>query len=72
MAKRSLYSRVARRLRHIADADEVRGLKKSTIAKNDTEAAPAPLLRYLQPIVALAGALALVALLVWFIAHVAG
>ncbi|MGQ0655634.1 MAG: hypothetical protein ACT4P4_25810 [Betaproteobacteria bacterium] len=69
MAKRSLYSRVTRRLRHIADADEVRGLKKPAVATSDADAAPAPLLRYLQPIVALAGAAALVAFVIWLIAH---
>jgi hypothetical protein len=69
VAKRSLYSRVARRLRHIADADEVRGLRKPAEANNDADGAPAPLLRYLQPVVALIGAAALIALLIWLFAH---
>jgi hypothetical protein len=70
VAKRSLYSRISRRLRHIADADEVRGLSKRPMATHDAEAAP--LLRYLQPVIALVGAAALVALLVWFVLHLAG
>ena len=69
MAKRSLYSRVARRLRHIADADEIRGLSKRVMAPHDAEA---PFLRYLQPALALVGAAALLALLVWFVVHLAG
>jgi hypothetical protein len=69
VAKRSLYSRVARRLRHIADADEVRPLRKTSAVTNDPDTSPAPLLRYVQPILALVGAAALVALVIWLIAH---
>ena len=72
MAKRSLYSRVARRLRHIADADEVRGLRKRPALNPDADAPSAPLLRYLQPIAAIAGAAALLGLVAWFVAHLAG
>lgn len=69
MAKRSFYSRVSRRLRHIADADEVRGLGKQP-AQSDAEAAP--LLRYVQPLIALVGAAALVVLVVWAAMSLAG
>ena len=70
MGKRSLYSRVSRRLRHIADGDEVRGLGKRSVANDD--AGRAPLLRYLQPAAAVAGALALLILLGWLASTLAG
>jgi hypothetical protein len=66
LRKRSLYSRVSRRLRHIADADEVRGLKRRREPIDDG-AASVPLLRHLQSIAALAGAIALLVLLWWWI-----
>lgn len=71
MAKRTLYSRITRRLRHIADADEVRGLAPRRVAGLDREEASAPLQRYLQAAAALAGAIALVVVVTWFIVHTA-
>jgi hypothetical protein len=70
VGKRSLYSRVSRRLRHIADGDEVRGLRKKPVA-NEDDAPTVPLLRYLQPVVVLAGALALLALVAWALTDLA-
>jgi hypothetical protein len=47
-------------------------MRKPPAGSSDGDAGSAPLLRYLQPIVALAGAAALVALVAWFIVVLAG
>jgi hypothetical protein len=69
VGKRRLYSRIARRLRHIADGDELRGLKKRTLPPDPDAPRPAPLLAYLQPAAAVLGAAAILALVAWLVAN---